>query len=394
MHRSSAARVASPLAAALVLLGIVTSTLGTSPAAAAPADLTVTTPYPMVETQAGATVKLSLQVASPVAEPVELQVGGLPDEWRATLRGGGFVIHALTTSPDAPATADLEIALPADVASGDYPLTITGSAPDGSRAAATVTLEVVEQVDAGVQVTADFPSITGAPDSAFTYNLTIVNNTPEDGTFTFDPSGPQGWTVEASPSAQANAQTVTIEAGSSTGVKVTATPPETAAEGSYPIEVAVTAATGATGAISLDAEVTGTPKLTLTTADQRLDVTGQAGDDHRIPLIVANEGTAALDSVKLAGTAPSGWDVTFEPAETGPIAAGETVQATAIVTPSTDAVAGDYAMTIRSSAGSQSSSIDVRYAVTGSRLLGLVAVAVIAAAFAGLTAVYVRFGRR
>ena len=67
---------------------------------------------------------------------------------------------------------------------------------------------------------------------------------------------------------------------------------------------------------------------------------------------------------------------------------------TAIIKPGKNAVAGDYAMTIRASAGSQSSSIDVRFAVKSSRTIGVVAIVVIIIAIGALVGVFVRFGRR
>ena len=60
----------------------------------------------------------------------------------------------------------------------------------------------------------------------------------------------------------------------------------------------------------------------------------------------------------------------------------ETAQVTAIIKPAKDAVAGDYAMTVRSSAGSESSNVDLRYTLKGSRTLGFVAIGVIVVAFA------------
>ncbi len=72
-------------------------------------------------------------------------------------------------------------------------------------------------------------------------------------------------------------------------------------------------------------------------------------------MMVANTGTAALEDVKLAGTAPTGWEVSFEPDVIAGVKPNETAQVTAIIKPAKDAVAGDYALTVRSSAGSQSS---------------------------------------
>ncbi len=355
--------------------------------------LTVTTPFPDIETQPGSTVRLDVNVASPAVAPVAIAIDGVPDGWKATLRGGGFVIHSVTATPDAPVKATLEIDVASDAAAGDYPITVTGTSGD-EKSVVDVTLTVAEQVDNGIELTADFPTLKGDPSSDFTYNLTITNNTPEQQTFTFDPSGPEGWTVTASPTAEARAETVTIDAGATGQVKVTATPPTTAQEGEYPIDVTVTAANGATGKIELTAQITGAPVLALATADQRLDVSGRSNTESHIPMIVANTGTGDLTAVKLAGTAPTGWDVSFDPAQIDSVKPNETAQVTAIVKPASDAVAGDYALTIRASAGSQSSTVDLRYSLKGSRTLGFVALGVIVLAFGALAGVFVKFGRR
>ena len=82
-------------------------------------------------------------------------------------------------------------------------------------------------------------------------------------------------------------------------------------------------------------------------------------------MIIANTGTAPLESVKLAGTAPTGWEVSFDPAEVAAVQPGETAQVAAVIKPASDAVAGDYMMTVRASAGSLSSSTDLRYTLEG-----------------------------
>lgn len=339
-------------------------------------------------------MKVDLDVTSAAVEPVDLTVGDLPDGWQATLRGGGFVIHSITTTPDKPTVASLELVVDPSTPAGEHPVTITATDPTGGTVATTLTLDVVDEVNAGIGLVADFPSLSGDPGSAFTYSLTITNNTPAEQVFTFDPTAPQGWTVSASPTAEAKAQTVTIEAGGTSDVKVTATPPATAEQGKYPINVAVTAANGATGTISLEADVTGTPTMAMSTADQRLDAKGKSDTEERIPLIVGNTGTAPLEDVKLAGTAPTGWDVSFDPETIASVKPNETAQVVAIVKPSSDAVAGDYALAVRASAGSQSSNLDLRYTLEGSRTLGFIAIVVIIAAVGALAGVFVKFGRR
>ena len=105
-------------------------------------------------------------------------------------------------------------------------------------------MQVQAEVDSGIGVKADFPSLRGDPGTAFSYTLTVTNNTPESQTFTFTAEGPQGWTVTASPAAAAKANTVTIDAGGTAQVKVSATPPDGVEEGSYPIDVTVASDNG------------------------------------------------------------------------------------------------------------------------------------------------------
>ena len=358
------------------------------------AGLVVTTPYPSVAVQPGSSVEFELDVAAARPESVELSVRDAPSGWSTTLRGGGFVISAVTAGPaDSDMEASLEVGVPVDAAPGRYPVTVQATSVSETT---TLRLELVvrSEIDSGVALTADFPSLRGEPSSTFTYTLTITNNTPAEQTFTFAPSGPQGWEVTASPTAQEQANTVTIEAGGESQVRVEATPPETAARGEYPITVDVTSATGGQGAIELTAEVTGTPQLELTTADGRLNTSGEANKVKRVPLIVANPGTAELTDVKLAATAPKDWEVSFEPEQIAEVRPNETAQVVAVVRPAEGAVAGDYMITTRASAGSSSASIELRYGVEGSPWLGVAGIAAIVGAVVVLGLAFWRFGRR
>jgi uncharacterized membrane protein len=367
---------------------------GASPAAAQDSGLAVTTPYPSVAVQPGSSIEFDLDVAAAQPESVALSVTEAPSGWTTTLRGGGFVISAVTAGPaDSDMEASLEVAVPADAAPGTYPLRLQASAPSLTT---DLRLELVvrSEIDAGVSLTADFPSLRGEPASTFTYTLTITNNTPAEQTFTFAPRGPQGWEVTASPTAEEQANTVTIEAGADAQVRVEATPPQTASQGEYPISVDVTSAHGGSGTIELTAEVTGTPQVELTTADQRLNTSGEANQVKRVPFIVANTGTAELTDVKLAATAPRDWEVSFEPEQIAEVRPNETAQVVAVIKPAEGSVAGDYMITTRASAGSNSANVELRYSVEGSRWLGVAGIAAIVGAVAVLGLAFWRFGRR
>jgi uncharacterized membrane protein len=357
------------------------------------ADLIVSTPYPSVVAQPGSLVKFDVSVTAPAVSVAQLSVDQLPTGWTTTLRGGGFVVNAVTAAPDTPGKVTVEVNVPADAAAGSYPMQVV--AADGAgQATLTLAVAVQAEVNSGVGVKADFPSLRGDPGTAFDYTLTVTNNTPESQTFTFAAQGPQGWTVTASPNAAANANTVTVDADGTTQVKVSATPPDTVNAGQYPIAVTISSDSGATGQMQLTAEVTGSSKLGISTADQRLNVSGKANSEKRVTLVVANTGTAAVDAVQFAATPPSGWTVTFDPPKVDEVKPNETTQVVAVVKPAKNALAGDYAIGLRASAGSQSSSLDIRYGVKGSQTLGIIAIAIIAAVFLGLAWLFRRLGRR
>jgi uncharacterized membrane protein len=357
------------------------------------ADLEVSTPYPSVVASPGSTVKFDLQVKAPAVTVAQLKVDKLPTGWTTTLRGGGFVVNAVTATPDAPGKVTVEIDVPPDAAANTYALQVT--ATDGSGdAPLPLTVQVQAEVNSGVGVKADFPSLRGEPGTAFSYSLTVTNNTPESQTFTFAAEGPQGWTVTASPGSAANANTVTVDADGTTVAKVSATPPDSVVQGSYPITVTITSDTGGSGSMQLTAEVTGSSKLDVATADQRLNVSGKANSETRVTLVVGNTGTAPVDAVQFAATPPSGWTVTFDPPQVQEVKPNESTQVVAVIKPAKNALAGDYAIGVRASAGSQSSNLDLRYGVKGSQTLGIVAIVIIAVTFLGLAWLFRRLGRR
>ena len=371
------------------------SVMFASSAQAQQADPSVrlTTPYPALLVEPGSDVKLDLNASAPQPERVDLAIDGLPDGWKATLRGGGFVISGLTASPDPPGKAQLELAVPPTAVPGSYPVGVIESAPQGaSRLDLTVT--VASQVDSGIALTADFPSLNGGPTDTFSYTLTLTNNTPAQQTFNFTGSGPEGWTVTASPAAESRANTVTVDGGGTSQIKVSATPPANIASGKYQIEVDVTGANGATGKISLGAEVSGVGALDAATTDGRLNLSGHSNHTSRETLVVSNTGTAALTAISFSATPPSGWQVTFSPTKLDQVAPGQKTQVVAEIKPAKDAISGDYALPVNVSAGTTAKALDLRYTVKTSRSWGLIGLLVIVAAGLVLFGVVRRLGRR
>jgi uncharacterized membrane protein len=245
-----------------------------------------------------------------------------------------------------------------------------------------------------VKLTTDFPQLRGAADASFDFNLTLANDTAEDLTFNVTATGPEGWNVQARPSTQTQAATLKVDGGGTGAIEVEADPPPDVSAGTFEIGVLADGGASKQAELALTAEITGTAKLTLTTPTERLNAKAVAGRASELALVVRNEGTTALKGVRLSATPPTGWRVTFRPSTIPDIAPKRTGRVTAIITPSGEAVAGDYVVGFTASAEQSSSNADIRVSVSPSRLFGVVGLLIIVGAAYALFWVFRRYGRR
>jgi uncharacterized membrane protein len=136
--------------------------------------------------------------------------------------------------------------------------------------------------------------------------------------------------------------------------------------------------------------------MEVSTPGDLLSSTGAAGSATTQAIEVANTGTAPLESVAVTATNPTDWTVTFDK-EGGviePIPPGETGTITATITPSGEAVAGDYVVTFNASNEEAEGSVQIRYTVETSPLWAIVGIGVIVAIVGGLFYVFRTYGRR
>lgn len=381
-----AGRAAGSLAAALTVMLLV-------PAPAALAAAEVTTPWPVIEVEPGADVTVTLQVAADPGERVDLEVVEAPDGWETHLRGGGFVVRAVSPGADEPAEVDLEVSVPADATQGTHRIGVVARGEDGGTDRLDVDLIVAEEVAGAVEVTTEFPELAGAADSTFRWSLELDNALPGETTFSLQATGPDGWEVSARPSTEDQATTLTLPGGETATIDVEATPPERVEAGPYEIVVVVNGG-GQRIEIPLTAAVEGVVALELTTVGERLNAEGTTGKVSRVPLLLTNTGSHPLADVTLSADPPADWEVTFEPEELAPVPPGETVEVTALVTPADDAIAGDYALRLEAEAAGRTSAVEVRFQVGTPLGWGAVGAGLIALALGGLGWTFRRFGRR
>lgn len=378
--------------AVVFLAAAAVAAMSLAPAALAATALSVTTPYPSVVVAPGAQVSFDVSITTATAERVNLALSGAPEAWNAAIHGGGFVIDEVQTNGKDASSIRVDVDVPAD-ATGTTSMNLRAS-----TASATVDLPLVVRVNAkatgDVTLKTDFPSLKGPSTQDFNFNLTLSNGTAEDLTFSVNAQGPTGWTVQANLTGQSQAASAVVKAGSTSGVTVSATPPSGVAAGSYEITVVAVAGSRTING-TLTVEVTGTYTLAISTPGGLLNGHGAAGSSSALPVTLTNNGTADITNVKLTGSGPGGWDITFDQPTVAKVAAGQTVTVNAQVKPSGDAIAGDYNVTISATGEpSATDSMDIRYTVETSILWGIVGVALIVAVVGGVWWVFQRYGRR
>jgi uncharacterized membrane protein len=377
------------LAASIVGLA---SLLGAAPAATAAAAITLTTPFPAVAVAPGASVSFDISVTTDKATRVNLGVSKVPDGWTAVLRGGGFTIDGVETDGSTATKITLGVTVPDDATASTQRIDVRGTTAAGDTTTMSMDIRVSPNAAGDVTLTTDIPQLKGASDATFTFSLTLTNDTSEDLPFSVAATGPDGWTTTASIGTQTQAASVIVKAGSTSAVSVTAKANSDAAAGDYPISVDATSGSRSAHA-DLSVTVTGSYNLALSTVDGRLNLNATAGSVSDITLTLANTGTADIDAVALTATAPSGWNVAFD-TPTVKVPANGTAQAVAHVTPSSDAIAGDYVTTFKATAPVATASTDIRVTIETSLLWGAVGVVLIVIVLAGLWWTFRRFGRR
>ena len=373
------------------MLGLA-SLVGAAPVGAVQA-ITLTTPYPAVAVAPGSTVNFDIDVTTDAPDRVDLTVTGVPADWTSSLRGGGFTVDGVQTGgTKTPTKVTLNVTVPAAAAAGTTRIIVHGVTSSKDETALALDVRVSPTAAGSVSLTTDVPQLKGASDATFKFTLTLTNDTPDDLTFSVVGTGPADWTVDTQVGSQSQAASVVVKAGGSTPVTVTAKPGSSTPAGEYPIAVDATSG-GQTAHADLQVTITGSYKLSMTTVDQRVSMNATAGATSDLTVVLTNSGTADIDAAALSATSPTGWIVKFEPA-TVAVPAGQQVQAIAHVTPSSDAITGDYVTTIKADAPLATASIDIRVTVQTSLLWGAIGVLVIVLALGGLWLVFRRFGRR
>lgn len=355
--------------------------------------LTLFTRYPAQEAAIGEDITIDLVLQTDTKpQIVQLEVQGLPEGWTALLRGGGNVIHAAYVKPGEDTQVELRLEPPADVAADTYRFTVVAQ---GERESSSLPIELTlqDKLPPSMTFEVELPTLRGAPETTFRYNVTLENEGDEDLVVNLLAETPVGFETIFKLSGQ-EVSSLPIEAGASKRLSIEVTPFANVPADTYPINI--TAQAGEVQATtSLVAEVTGKPELVLTTEDGRLSADAKLGEQTPLKIILRNPGSAPVQNVQLSASQPAGWEVTFSPEQIDEISAGQQVEATVNIRPAEQAIVGDYVVTVRARSDDVSTkSAEFRITVQTSTMWGAAGIGLVAASLVVVGVAVSRFGRR
>ena len=149
------------------------------------------------------------------------------------------------------------------------------------------------------------------------------------------------------------------------------------------------------GSTDVTAVITAYYLLKALPTNERYDTSARAGEDNVFSIVVANLSTDVVNDINFIANNPEGWSVTFNPdkIEVMEPFTEQTVEVT--IKPPSRTVAGDYMMSIRTSATQVSDErMNIRVTVKTPTIWGWVGVGIIIVVVIGLLVVFMRFSRR
>jgi len=340
-----------------------------------------------------ATLEIRIHNAGLPPQIVALATEHTPDGWKAELLGSGTPVRSVFVGPDSTERVTLRLTPPEEVDDSAHKLVLSAVGEDG-RFRLPLSIEVGNVAPVSLKLQSELPELRGSATSNFDFKISLTNNGGKDVTVRLDAGTPQGFRAAFRERYGSQELTsVPLKAGEKRDLSFKVDPPREAEAGVYQIEARATT-TEASAAATLKLDVTGRPELSLAGADDRLSGDAQAGSESALDLVLVNHGSAPATDVKLSSSEPSGWKIRFEPTQLASLGPGQDLKIKALVTPSAEAIAGDYQVSMRASGSDGSASSNLRITVRTSTLWGAAGMLTIAASLGVLGIAVVRYGRR
>nr|WP_240992745.1 NEW3 domain-containing protein [Mesorhizobium ciceri] len=199
----------------------------------------MTTPHPELAIRPGETetIPLTLRNSNLPPQRASLEVSGIPDGWKWSVKGGNREIGAVIVPPNAAEEVKLELT-PAPAASGaSVPIDV--KARYGNETAdLPLIVKLSDTSSAGLELKPELPGLRGTASSTFSFKVELTNKGAEESLINLAANVPEGFQTRFKRGYGSEEITgLPIEAGASEDVTLEVTPPRSAPAGRYPVLV-------------------------------------------------------------------------------------------------------------------------------------------------------------
>jgi uncharacterized membrane protein len=357
------------------------------------------TEYSGVAVTKGETVRMDLILDNKGRrdEAIDVGLADIPKGWKVSLKGGSYSASGAFVA--AGKTRNLSLSLEPDksVGLGKYEFRFNAKSQDGEQSAAfklTVTVQERTPGSSDVLITTSYPVLRGQTDAKFEFSLEILNKSDADRTFNLSAMMPEKWEVNFKPAYETKyISSFRVKGGQSQTVAVEVTPYKESKSGEYPFMVKV-----GSGEMSADVKLmvvlTGVYKLDAGTPTGLLSLEATPGKTSQFSIFVKNTGSATNKNVTFSSFKPENWDVTFKPEKLEALEPGDLKQVEVTVKPGQQALVGDYSVGLLINGEKSDKTIEMRVTVRASTAWGWIGIGIILLVIAGLSALFIWFGRR
>jgi uncharacterized membrane protein len=366
-----------------------------------PRAISIAPEYTGVVVPKGESLSLDLTVTNGGRqdESIEVSIPSVPQGWSARIKTYSFGVTGVHVASDKTKSLTLKLDPEKETAPGKYLFPIHAQTLDGrltasSQIAVTVKEGEEKKEDKGVNITTSYPVLKGPTDAKFEFSLEVENKTDKEAIFNLNAQGPENWEINFKPTYEEKYfSSLRIKAGSSQSVAVSVKPYLLSEPGEYPIKVKVNSELARSEA-DLKVVLTGTYKIEMGTPTGLLSLNAVRGKEANISFYVKNTGSAPQHNVRFVSFKPENWKVEFKPEKLETVPPGELQQVEMTVTPSDQALVGDYSVAISAEGEKANKNMELRVTVKASTAWGWVGIGIIVIVLGGLVALFMTFGRR
>ncbi len=333
-------------------------------------------------------------------ENVNVWLASVPKDWTAKIKTYKYDIKEVYVPSGKDKSLTFEAQPDKSVKPGEYKFEIKGQTPDGRfkmDEVITVTVKEKEKeakASKGVTVATSYPVLRGASDAKFEFSLEVKSELDKEALFDLSAKGAEGWDINFKPPYEDKFfSSVSLKAGASQNVAVVVKPSPSVKAGEYPITVRVSSK-DAMAEVKLTVELTGTYKIDAGTPTGVLSLEAYPGKPSNLSIFVKNTASAVNRNITFSSFKPENWDVTFKPEKIEALEPGALKQVEVTIKPGPQALVGDYSVGLMINGEKADKTLEMRVSVKASAAWGWVGIAVILFVIAGLSALFIWFGRR